>query len=46
VGHRQGSGRVIYRSRGKRIRYIAVAKRSLAAHPRSLKRSLRRLGFR
>jgi hypothetical protein len=46
VGHRQGAGRVVYGSRGGRIRFIAVVKRSQAAHPRALRRTLRRLGFR
>jgi hypothetical protein len=46
VGHRVGGGRVVYGSRGGKIRFLAVVKRSQAAHPRALKRSLRRLGFR
>jgi hypothetical protein len=37
---------VVYGSRGGKIRFLAVVKRSQAAHPRALKRSLRRLGFR
>jgi hypothetical protein len=46
IGHRQGRGRVVYRSRGGRIRFLAVAARTSAVHPRTLRRSLRRLGFR
>jgi hypothetical protein len=46
VGHRQGAGRVVYGVRRGRIRFLAVVRRSQAAHPRQLRRTLRRLGFR
>ncbi len=46
VGHRAGAGRVVYRVRRRRVRFLAVVTRRQAARPRSLVRRLRAVGLR